>query len=83
MGFSTLTDTRNCVSRSSGGISNTGIGVETTVLTDTVDSGVVQVIPEGAFTAEGAVRVDTDAVLADAGVVQTLVHIYTQTRESR
>ena len=55
----------------------------TTLPTDTVDSSVVQVVTEGAFTAERAVRVDADAVLADAGVVQTLVHIYTQTRESK
>ena len=71
---------RYCILGSIGGISDTGLGMGTTLLTDTVDSGVVQVISEGAFAAERAIRVDADAVLADAGVVQTLVHIYTHTQ---
>ena len=49
-------------------------------LTYAVDSGVIQVESEGTFTAEGAVGVDADAVLADAGVIQTLIHIYGESK---
>lgn len=44
-------------------------------LTDTVDSSVIQVVPKGAFAAERSIGVDADAVLADAWVIQTLIHI--------
>lgn len=44
-------------------------------LTNTVDSSVIQVVPEGAFAAERSIGVDADAVLADAWVIQTLIHI--------
>lgn len=44
-------------------------------LTNTVDSSVVQVVPKGAFAAEGSIGVDADAVLADAWVIQTLIHV--------
>ena len=45
-------------------------------LTNTLDSCVVQVVTKGAFTAEGTVCVDADSILADTGVILTLVHIY-------
>lgn len=44
-------------------------------LTYAVNSSVIQVVPEGAFTAERTVRVDADTVLADTRVIQALVHI--------
>lgn len=44
-------------------------------LTNTVDSSVIQVVSERAFTAEGAICVDADTILADARVIQTLIHI--------
>lgn len=44
-------------------------------LTNTVDSSVIQVVPKGALAAERSVGVDADAVLADAWVVQTLIHV--------
>lgn len=44
-------------------------------LTDTVDSSIIQVVSKGAFTAERTVCVDADTVLADAWVIQALVHI--------
>lgn len=44
-------------------------------LTDALDPGVIQVVSKGAFTAERAIRVDADAVLAHSGVFQTLIHV--------
>lgn len=44
-------------------------------LTDTLDPGVIQVVSKGAFTAERAIRVDADAVLAHSWVFQTLIHV--------
>lgn len=44
-------------------------------LTNTVDSSVIQVVSEGAFAAERTVCVDADTILADAWVIQTLIHI--------
>jgi hypothetical protein len=46
----------------------------TTLPTDTVDSSVVQVVTEGAFTAERAVCVDTLAIIAL--LVDALINIY-------
>lgn len=44
-------------------------------LTNTFDSSVIQVVSKGAFTAEWTICVDADAILADAWVIQTLIHI--------
>lgn len=45
------------------------------LLTDTLDSSVIQIVSKGAFTAERTICVDADAVLANTWVIQTLVHI--------
>lgn len=45
------------------------------MLTCTVDPGVVELVSDGAFAAERPVRVDAVAVITDAGVHRTLVHI--------
>lgn len=43
-------------------------------LTHAFDSSVIQVVAEGTFTTEGAVRVDAGAVFT--GVIHTLIHIW-------
>lgn len=44
-------------------------------LTNTVDSSVIQVVSEGAFTAERAICIDADTILADSWIIQTFIHI--------
>lgn len=50
-------------------------------LTHAVDAGVVEVVPEGTLAAERAVRVDAQAVSADAWVLHALVHVCGRTRD--
>lgn len=55
----------------------TGVPYRALISVNTVDPSVVQVVPEGTLAAERSIRVDTDTVLTDAWVVQTLIHILT------
>ncbi len=52
-------------------------------LTHAVDAGVVEVVSEGTLAAERAVRVDAQAVPADARVLHALVHVCGGTRDVR
>lgn len=45
------------------------------LLTNTLDSSVIQIVSKGAFAAERTICVDADAILANTRVIQTLVHI--------
>lgn len=62
---------------------STWVSYRTLVSVNTVDSGVIQVVSEGAFTAERTICVDADTVLADTWVIQTLIHIFTSIAWSR
>lgn len=52
-------------------------------LTHAVDAGVVEVVSKGTLAAERAVRVDAQAVPADARVLHALVHVCGGTRDVR
>lgn len=52
-----------------------GAVLPTQTLTYTIDSCVIQVVPKGALTAEGAISVNAGPVYADTQVLRAFIHI--------
>lgn len=62
---------------------STGIPNRALVSVNTFDSSVIQVVSKGTFTAERTICIDANTILADAWIIQTLIHVFTCVSWSR